>query len=153
MHFVCSYTSGDFPIYDYKYKRVYYDDDHASHDTRGFSNYRTSSYGQLARLWWAQGGAYRQRILARKCGLCVGKYYRSNFIRTRGYPYDGFKDTFLIMNCMWLPYLIPIMRPFIEYFLKYSSRVLFLSHVKERHPYTTDWRFVFLLFLLPAVTR
>ena len=33
MHFVCTYTSGYFCIYDNAYGRVQYDDDHASHDT------------------------------------------------------------------------------------------------------------------------
>ena len=32
LDFVCSYTSGYFPIYDDEYGRVYYDDDRASHD-------------------------------------------------------------------------------------------------------------------------
>ena len=142
MHFVCSYTSGYFPIYDYKYEHVHYDDDHVSHDTWEFSNYRTSSYEQLVRLWWTQGGAYRSGTHARKCGSCVGKYYTSNFVRTGGYPNDGFKDKSLIMSCMWLPSLIAIVESLIEYFLKYSCRMLFLFQVKERHPYTTDCRFL-----------
>ena len=142
MHFVCSYISGYFPIYDYKYERVHYDDDHASHDTREFSNYRTFSYEQLVRLWWIQGGAYRSGIHARKCGSCVEKYYTSNFVWTGGYPYDGFKNKSLIMSCMWLPSLIAIVGSLIEYFLKYSSQMLFLFQVKERHPCTTHCRFL-----------
>ena len=37
MHFVCTYTSGYFPIYDNEYGRVCYDDDddHVLHDTQG----------------------------------------------------------------------------------------------------------------------
>ena len=52
MHFVCTYTSGYFSIYDDEYEREYYadNDDHASHDTEGLL-----SSGQLALLWWVQG--------------------------------------------------------------------------------------------------
>ena len=45
MHFVYSYTSRYFPIYDDKYRRIHYDDDddgHASHDTQGSADLRTS---------------------------------------------------------------------------------------------------------------
>ena len=37
MHFVCTYTSGYFPIYDDEYGHIYYDDhdDNVSHDTQG----------------------------------------------------------------------------------------------------------------------
>ena len=44
MHFVCSYTSGYFPIYDDEYEHVYYDDDddgHALHDTQWFADIQT----------------------------------------------------------------------------------------------------------------
>ena len=46
-------------------------------------------YGQLARLWWVQRGANRLEIHALMCELCVGKYYKFNFILTGGHPYDG----------------------------------------------------------------
>ena len=44
MHFVCTYTSGYFPIYDDEYGRVHYDDEHhhASHGTQGSTDLRTS---------------------------------------------------------------------------------------------------------------
>ena len=50
MHFVCSYTSSYFSIYDDEYGHVYYDDDndhhhhHASHDTQEFTNLWTFGY-------------------------------------------------------------------------------------------------------------
>ena len=44
MHFVCTYTLVYFPIDDDEYECVHYDDDddHASYDTQGFANIRTS---------------------------------------------------------------------------------------------------------------
>jgi len=45
---------------------------------------------QLARLWCVQGGANRLGIHTRTCGLCVEKYYTSNFVWTWGHPYDDF---------------------------------------------------------------
>ena len=39
-------------------------------------------------------------IHAHTCGSCVGKYYTSNFVWTRGHPYDDFNDRSLIMSCI-----------------------------------------------------
>ena len=43
VHFVCTYTSDYFPIYDDEYGHVHYDDHHhhASHDTQGSADLRT----------------------------------------------------------------------------------------------------------------
>ena len=53
MHFVCSYTSGYFPIYGDEYRRIYYDnddtDDHVLYDTQGLLTFRRR-YEQLAQL-------------------------------------------------------------------------------------------------------
>ena len=50
MHFVCSYISKYFSIYDDEYGRTYYDDDddHASHDTQDLLTSRCR-YRQLVR--------------------------------------------------------------------------------------------------------
>ena len=61
----------------------------------------------------------------------------SNFIQTGGHPYDGFNDRSLSMSCMCLHSAL-IVELLIEYFLKYSSRVLLLFQVKARHPCTAD---------------
>ena len=38
------------------------------------------------------GGANCLEIHACMCGSRVRKYYTSNFVRTRGHPYNGFND-------------------------------------------------------------
>ena len=116
-------SSSYFPVYDDEYERVCYDDDHhhASHDTRGFANLRTS-LREARSTMMGLGGANFLGIHACMCGLCVGKYYTSNFVRTGGHP----NDMFLIMSCMYLHSLTPIVGSLTKYFLKYSSFVLFL---------------------------
>ena len=93
MYIVCSFTLKYFPSYD-EYGHVHYDDDHhhVLHDIRGFvvlPDVRlqpTSSIMQTQEVfkptWWAH---------ARTCGLCVGKYYTSNFFRTGDHLYNDFK--------------------------------------------------------------
>ena len=120
MHIMCSYTSSYFSIYDDECSHVHYDDDHhhASHDIRGFADFTTSGYEQLAWLWWVLEGANRLETHARTCGSCVGKYYTSNFVLTGGYLYDGFNDRSLIMSCTCLHSLAPIVEVAFWVFLK-----------------------------------
>ena len=52
MHIVCSFTSGNFPFYDDKYGRVYYDDDDMINPCMIFEGLLylwTFGYSQLAR--------------------------------------------------------------------------------------------------------
>ena len=72
MHFVCTYTSWYFPIYDDEYERVSYDDnDHASHETQWsvdlWKSLRTASLTMMG-----LGGGNLLGIHTRICGLCVG---------------------------------------------------------------------------------
>ena len=79
---------GYFPIYDYEYGRVRYDDyHHASHDTQGSAD--LPSLRATSSTMWVQGGVNHLGIHSHTCGSCVRKYYTSNFVRTRGHPYDG----------------------------------------------------------------
>ena len=117
MHFVCTYTSGYFPIYDDEYRRVRYNAD-ALHDTPGYVDFRTSLRTTYS-VMMGPRGANRLRIHARTCGSCLGKYYTSNFVRIGGHPYDGFNDRSLDHELHVFAFLTRILGSLTEYFLKY----------------------------------
>ena len=70
--------------------------------------------------------------------LCVGKYYTTNFVRTRGHLYDGFNSWFLIMSCMFA-FPNPNNGVYYSVFLKVlKSCATSIFQIKARHPYTID---------------
>ena len=130
-----TYTSGYFSIYDDEYRRAhdYDDDEHASHDTQGSADLRTSLQTASSTMM-GPGRCEPPGDPRSHTRVVCREVLHIRFVKFGGYPYDGFNDRSLDHELNVFAFSDSNNEVTYTVFLKYSSRVLLQFQVKARHP-------------------